>query len=166
MRYPVLIGLMGCGKSSIGRRLAASMGCKLIDLDEVIVTQEGITIPEIFAAYGEDHFRDLETAMLRDALNQQAIIATGGGIVIRPENRTMLQTHPAVIWLKASPKFLAARIDGDRNRPLIAGGDTFKRLKQLAKERYPHYEACANHIIPREKMKKRAIVSDILHWMH
>ncbi|MDX8413666.1 MAG: shikimate kinase, partial [Mariprofundales bacterium] len=91
MRYPVLVGLMGCGKSSIGRRLAKAMACSLIDLDDTIVAQAGCSIPEIFATHGEGYFRDLETAVLRDALKQPAVIATGGGIVLRKENRALLQ---------------------------------------------------------------------------
>ncbi len=161
MRYPVLIGLMGCGKSSIGRRLAAALGCGLVDLDDAIVQRAGMSIPELFAAFGEAHFRDLETAMLEEALNQEAIIATGGGVVLRERNRALLKGHPPVIWLKASPEFLANRIDGDRNRPLIAGGDTLERLRQLAAERYPLYEACADHVIARDSMKKKQVVAAI-----
>ena len=161
MRYPVLIGLMGCGKSSIGRRLAAALGCGLVDLDDAIVQRAGMSIPELFAAFGEAHFRDLETAMLEEALNQKAIIATGGGVVLRERNRALLKGHPPVIWLKASPEFLANRIDGDRNRPLIAGGDTLERLRQLAAERYPLYAACADHVIARDSMKKKQVVAAI-----
>jgi len=162
MHRPILIGLMGCGKSSIGRRLAEAMDCGLIDVDDAIVAQAGLSIPNIFAAHGEDYFRDLETAILRDALKQPAIIATGGGIVLRAENRALLQAHPPVIWLKASPKFLAARIDGDSNRPLIAEGETLKRLRQLAKKRYPLYKQCADHVVARGTMKKKKVVASIL----
>jgi len=162
MGYPVLVGLMGCGKSSIGRRLAQAMACPLIDLDDAIVAQAGCSIPEIFSAHGEGYFRDLETVALRNALKQPAIIATGGGIVLRKENRALLQAHSPVVWLKASPKFLAGRIEGDSNRPLIAGGDTLTMLKQLAKERYPLYKVCANHVVARGKMKKCAVVESIL----
>jgi len=162
MRYPLLIGLMGCGKSSVGRRLAAELRCQLIDLDSAIVAQAGCSIPQIFAAHGEAYFRDLESAALRDALKKPAVIATGGGIVMREENRALLQAHPLVIWLKASPKFLAGRIDGDSNRPLIAGGNTLKRLEDLAAVRHPLYRACADHVVARGKMKKRAVVASIL----
>ncbi|MDX8414403.1 MAG: shikimate kinase, partial [Mariprofundales bacterium] len=117
---------------------------------------------EIFATHGEGYFRDLETAVLRDALKQPAVIATGGGIVLRKENRALLQAHTPVIWLKASPKFLAGRIAGDSNRPLIAGGDPLPMLKRLAKERYPLYKVCANHVVARGKMKKCGVVKSIL----
>ncbi|MDX8405313.1 MAG: shikimate kinase, partial [Mariprofundus sp.] len=117
---PILVGLMGSGKSSIGRRLAAYMDLPLIDLDDYIVEQAGRSIPEIFERNGEPAFRQMETNALRDVIDKHAVIATGGGIVECEENRLILKAHPPVIWLKASPEFLADRIDGDSNRPLIA----------------------------------------------
>jgi shikimate kinase len=162
---PVLIGLMGCGKSSIGRRLAKRLDIPLIDLDEYIVDKAGKTIPEIFAEQGEEAFRDLESTALRDVLGQSAVIATGGGAVMREENRALLKSHPPVIWLKASPEFLAKRIDGDSNRPLIAEGETLKKLQMLAEVRYPIYEACADYIVPRGKMKKRKVLKSILKFL-
>ena len=162
---PVLMGLMGSGKSSIGRRLAARLGLPLIDLDDYIVEQAGCAIPEIFARDGEAVFRQMETDALRAVIGQHAVIATGGGVVMSACNREILSRHFPVIWLKASPKFLAKRIDGDANRPLIAGGDTLKTLKQLAKVRYPLYESCADFTLPRGKMKKREALDAILAFL-
>jgi len=162
---PVLIGLMGSGKSSIGRRLAKVLKLKLIDLDDAIVQQAGMSIPEIFTARGEEGFRDMETAALRAALGKKAVIASGGGIVMREENRALLKGHPPVIWLKASPEFLAERIDGDSNRPLIAGGDTLVRLQQLAETRYPLYEQCADFTLPRGDMNKKESLTAILKFL-
>jgi len=162
---PILVGLMGSGKSSIGRRLAAQLDLPLIDLDDYIVAQAGCSIPEIFARDGEAAFRQMETDALREVMRQHAVIATGGGAVMSASNREMLSRHFPVIWLKASPKFLANRIDGDANRPLIAGGDTLKTLKQLAKTRYPLYESCADFTLPRGKMKKREALDAILAFL-
>ncbi|MDX8405829.1 MAG: shikimate kinase [Mariprofundus sp.] len=162
---PVLIGLMGSGKSSIGRRLAAALKTELIDLDDYIVQQAGMTIPEIFATQGEDAFRDMETTALRSVLGKKAVIASGGGIVMRKENRKLLKGHPPVIWLKASPEFLAERIDGDSNRPLIADGDTLARLQALAAMRYPLYQKCADFTLPRGDMKKKEALASILNFL-
>jgi len=169
---PVLVGLMGSGKSSIGRRLAKYLNVELIDLDHYIVEKDGRSIPEIFAQEGEPFFRRLENICLREVLGKPAVIATGGGVVLSEENRLLLRAHPPVIWLKASPHFLARRIHGDSNRPLIAGdetlADTLKRIESLADERYPLYEACADFTLPRGDMKKpealNAIMVFLTHW--
>lgn len=166
---PVLVGLMGSGKSSIGRRLAKRLDIPLIDLDDYIVARAGKSIPEIFAEQGEAAFRDMETEALRDVLGSLsahgAVVATGGGVVMREENRKLLKAHPPVIWLKASPEFLAGRIEGDSNRPLIAEGETLKKLQALAEVRYPLYEACADYIVPRGEMKKRKVLKAILRFL-
>ncbi len=162
---PILVGLMGSGKSSIGRRLAAHLELPLIDLDDYIVEQAGRSIPKIFAQDGEERFRQIESSALREIIGQHAVIATGGGIVMREENRRLLQAHPPVIWLKASPEFLAERIDGDTNRPLIAAGNTLNRLQELAAVRYPLYQQCADFILPRGDMKKPEALQAILDFL-
>jgi len=162
---PILIGLMGSGKSSIGRRLAKHFGISLIDLDDCIVEKAGRSIPEIFTEQGEEGFRDLESEALREVLGKPAVIATGGGAILREENRALLKRYPPVIWLKASPEFLAKRIDGDSNRPLIAAGETLKKLQQQAEIRYPLYEQCADFVLPRGDMKKREALQSILQFL-
>jgi len=162
---PILVGLMGSGKSSIGRRLAAHLRLPLIDLDDYIVEIAGRSIPDIFEQDGETVFRHMETNALRAVIDKQAVIATGGGIVMAEENRQLLTTHPPIIWLKASPEFLANRIDGDSNRPLIAAGDTLKKLQDLAAIRYPLYEQCADFILPRGDMKKTEALQAIIAFL-
>lgn len=162
---PILIGLMGSGKSSIGRRLAAQLKLPLIDLDEYIVRKAGLSIPEIFAESGEAGFRRMETEALGETIRRHAVIATGGGIVMREENRRLLRDNPPVIWLQARPEFLAARIAGDSNRPLVAAGDTLNRLKELARIRDPLYRQCADFCLPRDSMKKREAVTVIMRFL-
>ena len=162
---PILVGLMGSGKSSIGRRLAARLDLPLIDLDDYIVAKAGRSIPEIFKQDGEAVFRQMETDALAEVVGKPAVIATGGGAVLSETNRRMFKEHPPVIWLKATPEFLAKRIDGDCNRPLIAGGDTLSRLRELAEIRYPLYEACADFSLPRCDMKKDEAMKAILRFL-
>jgi len=162
---PVLIGLMGVGKSSIGRRLAAFLQIPLIDLDDYIVEQAGCSIPEIFARDGEAAFRTMETAALREVIARRAVLATGGGVVMAEENRLLLQQQPPVVWLQASPEYLAQRIGGDPNRPLLAEGDALKKLQELAALRYPLYSACADLTVPREFMKKSEVLLLILRFL-
>ena len=165
MTRPILIGLMGSGKSSIGRRLAVRLDLPLIDLDEYIVAKAGLTIPEIFSRSGEAEFRRLESEALAEVIHQPAIIATGGGIVMSEENRRLLKENPPVIWLEACPEFLAGRIDGDTNRPLVAAGDTLNRLRELARVRDPLYRECADLCLPRDNMKKWEAVEYILRFL-
>jgi len=156
---------MGSGKSSIGRRLAAHLNLPLIDLDHAIVTKSRLSIPEIFAQQGEAEFRKLETETLREAIAQHAVIATGGGVVLSKENRTLLKQNAPVIWLKASPEFLANRIEGDTNRPLIASGNTLEKLRKLSDVRNPLYEECADFTLPRDEMEKQQAMEVIVRFM-
>jgi len=157
---------MGSGKSSIGRRLAAHLNLPLIDLDDTIVAQSGLSIPEIFAQQGETEFRNLETKALQKAIAQHAVIATGGGVVLSKDNRSLLkESHAPVVWLKSFPEFLANRIGGDTNRPLIASGDTLKKLQELSVIRNPLYEECADFILPRDEMDKQQAMEMIARFL-
>jgi shikimate kinase len=162
---PVLVGLMGSGKSSLGRRIAKKLNLQLIDLDDYIVDKAGCSIPEIFSKYGEAGFRAMETEALREMIGKRAVIATGGGIVMSEENRVLLKNNPPVIWLKASPEFLAGRIDGDSNRPLVAVGNTLNKLKELAEIRNPLYQECADFCLPRDNMKKKEALEAIIQFL-
>jgi len=165
LSHPVLIGLMGCGKSSIGRRLSRKLKMPLVDLDDVIVEEAGTSIPDIFAQDGENHFRDLESGALANHIGRRVILASGGGVVLRKINRKLLKSHPPVIWLKASPEFIAGRIAGDPNRPLLANQDALIRLTELAAERYPLYLECADLVIERESMDKDEITEHIIKYL-
>ena len=162
----ILIGLMGSGKSSIGRRLAARLELPMIDLDDYIVEKAGLSIPEIFSRFGEAEFRRMESEALAEVIGKPAIIATGGGIVMAEENRRLLKENPPVIWLEACPEFLAGRIDGDSNRPLVAAGDTLNRLKELALVRDPLYRECADLCLARDSMKKWQAVDAIVCFLN
>ena len=132
----VLVGMPGCGKTTQGRRIAAETGRRFVDLDEEIERRYG-PIPEIFAARGEQAFRDMESEIVREFGRESGcVIATGGGAVLRAENRTALRQNGVVAWLKRP----AEQLDR-QGRPLSTG---MERLKQMEKERLPLYRECAD----------------------
>ena len=158
MRKPVLlIGMMGCGKSTVGRLLAERMRLPLIDLDEEIARAAGKTIPEIFAQEGEAGFRARETAALERALaREDGVIATGGGIVTRAENIRMMREKGVVVWLCRPLEDMIADVRQD-TRPNLAG-DKEERMRTLYAQRAHLYEAAAhlqfdNRMPPREAAK-------------
>ncbi len=139
MKNITLIGMPGCGKSTIGRRLAAITGREFIDLDDYITNKAGCPIPQIFAEKGEGYFRDLETACLAEiSKGSGAVLSMGGGTPIRPENRRMIRQNSTVVWLKRDPSLLPK--DG---RPLSQAND----LAKMYETRKPFYEATADYAI-------------------
>ncbi len=116
----ILIGFMGAGKSSIGRKLAVKQKKKFLDTDEAIATTAGMSIRTIFTQEGEEKFRNRETDILKSLLrHQDMVMATGGGIILRKENRTLLHQLGTVIWLTAEPDILFERAIRSRRRPLL-----------------------------------------------
>lgn len=144
----VLIGMMGSGKSTVGRLIAERTGMQFIDVDEVIENRADKPIAELFDELGEAGFREKETEALRETLAAtHAIIATGGGAVTRAENRRLLRQLGIVFWLDAPAEVLLDRIGDDESRPMLRGGDALKRLEQLLSERREAYaEASDIHL--------------------
>lgn len=143
-----LIGMMGSGKTATGKVLAALTGYRFTDLDDVIETREGRTIRAIFETRGEPFFRDLETASLNEASQQdRQIVSTGGGVVLRPENRERMKSGGSVVFLETSLPVLIKRLKGTSDRPLLRTPDWTRRLEELVKERLPLYREAASHTI-------------------
>ena len=137
----VLVGLMGAGKSTIGRRLAAALGINFIDSDNEIVEAAGCSIADIFETYGEVIFRDLEQrVLLRLIGGEPCIIATGGGAFINPVIRSAIAEKAISVWLKADLNTLLERVSRRDTRPLLKTGDKGTILSKLMEERYPIYE--------------------------
>ena len=114
----VLVGMMGAGKSSVGACLRRRTGLGLLDTDEIVATNFGMSIPEIFAEHGEKKFREAETeALCNVRTEEQTIIITGGGIVLRKENVGILKSQGVIVWLDADEKTLFARASREQNRP-------------------------------------------------
>lgn len=149
----VIVGLPGVGKSTVGRRVAKRMGWKFVDLDALIEERAGMTIREIFATRGEDHFRNLETETLRTCLNghEPAILATGGGVVVAETNREMLKSARAVVWMTATIEDLEKRLQprtrsSKGHRPLL-DGDLSENLRRLNTERELLYSESATVVV-------------------
>lgn len=142
----LLIGLMGSGKTTVGRIVAQMIGFQFVDTDAMIVEAAGKTIPEIFAAEGEAGFRMRESAALRSLLGKRGcVIATGGGIITQPRNLPVLRHLGYIVWLDADPERLARRTALNTNRPLLAGEEDPKaKLERLLAERKPLYKSLAD----------------------
>ena len=139
-RSVVLIGLMGAGKTAVGRRLANRLDLPFIDADTEIEVAAGASISEIFAEHGEAYFRQGERKVIARLLeNGPQVLATGGGAYMNPDTRANIKAHGLSVWLKADIKVLMKRVGRRDNRPLLAAGDPEKVMKKLMEERYPIY---------------------------
>jgi shikimate kinase len=141
MRSVVLVGMMGAGKSTIGRRLAARLGLRFLDADgEIELAHAGMTIPEIFAAHGEPYFRDGETRVIARLLEGgPAILATGGGAFMCQETRNRIREKAVSIWLKADVDVIMKRVKRRADRPLLQTADPEATVGRLMREREPVY---------------------------
>ncbi len=140
----VLIGFMGSGKSSIGRRVATRLGFQFLDTDALLVEREGREIAEIFEQDGESRFRDLETSVLGSlGVRDRCVISTGGGVILREENRALLRELGLVVWLTASDDVIYERVSRTDKRPLLRTADPRATVTQLFAARRPLYEAAA-----------------------
>lgn len=132
-----LCGFMGCGKSHVGRQLAAVSGKRFVDLDRVIVEREGMSIPDIFAQFGEPHFRSLEAKYIRE-LSDSYIVATGGGALINDNTAEFARQSGLSVYINASFETCYERIKGDSNRPLVVS-NTPGQLRELYNKRAEIY---------------------------
>ena len=136
----VLVGLMGAGKSTVGKRLANALGVDFVDSDNEIAEAAGCSISEIFETYGETMFRDLEKRVLTRLLSSPpCVIATGGGAFINEDIRTEIKSRTLSIWLRADLDVLVERVSRRDTRPLLKTGDKREILQRLMDERYPIY---------------------------
>jgi shikimate kinase len=141
----VLIGFMGCGKSTAGRRLAALTGHRFVDTDELASSRAGRGIPEIFAKDGEEAFRRIESEVIEGLVGVAGIVlSTGGGAVLRPENRGALKKIGPVIWIDSDPEILFERAMRSGRRPLLQTENPRASFDSLLEQRRPVYEAAAD----------------------
>jgi len=160
-----LIGMMFSGKSTVGPLLSEKLGWRFLDLDKAIEEHSQLTIADLFQTRGEEDFRKLETESLKQSCtNPDLVIATGGGIVLSEENRTLMRESGTVVFLHADLETLIWRAEqsGNSNRPLMNGGDPRSRLTHLFHQRLPFYEKTAHYIVKTGKKSPSKVVNEII----
>jgi shikimate kinase len=157
----ILVGMMGSGKTTIGRALAKHLGKTFVDSDEEIQRRTGVTIPHIFDVEGEAGFRQRETAAIRELVGRDdMVLATGGGAILAEQNREMLSRNGIVVYLKTNVHDLWQRTRHDRNRPLLQTGDPRAKLAELFEQRDPLYRQAADIFV---QSGKQSVQSLMLH---
>jgi shikimate kinase len=165
-RSVVLVGMMGSGKSSIGRRLAARLAIPFVDADSEIEQAAGMTIPEIFEQHGEPYFRAGEARVIARLLDHgPQVLATGGGAFMNGDTRMAIRQKAVSIWLKAELDVLMKRIKRRTERPLLKNGDPAATLTALIAERYPVYAEADLTVLSRD-VPHESIVDEIVAALH
>ena len=142
-----LVGLMGSGKSAVGRRLAKQLGLTFADSDQLVTKMAGVSITDIFDLAGEAKFRDMEFRAIQNQLQQPPhVLATGGGSFCEPKTASLIRENAIVIWLQASPETLIKRIGDTTSRPLLQSGSPLEILQQLQTSRAPFYSKAHIHL--------------------
>ncbi|MDI9468835.1 MAG: shikimate kinase [Bacillota bacterium] len=162
-----LIGFMATGKSSVGQNLAASLGIPFRDLDREIVAAAGMSIPEIFRSQGEAAFRSIETELLRRFAtgSDTLLLATGGGVPLRAENRKLLRAGFVVIELTAEPGTVQRRAGDARDRPLLEGRNSSEVIRHLMAERRPAYEEARHFSFAVDGLRIDEICIGLRSWL-
>jgi shikimate kinase len=163
----LLIGFRGTGKTAVARIVAEQLGWNSIDADEVLEHRAGKTIAQIFADDGEPAFRDLESTVLADlAALDSHVISLGGGVVLRPENRSLIKSAGTVIWLTGSPETCLDRINADTTtaarRPNLTASGGLQEIRTLLTQREPLYRECANLAISTDAKSTSAVATEVL----
>jgi shikimate kinase len=160
----VLIGFMGAGKSSVGRTLARMTGLPRFDTDEIVAARFGLTVSEIFETKGEEKFRQTETDALRELAGERgAIITTGGGILLRPENADLVRQLGTVVHLEANEETLFRRINRRTTRPLLRTENPRATLTELLRLRLPLYRAAADLEVDTSLLTHEEVAKKILN---
>lgn len=166
----MLVGMMGSGKTTVGREVARRLGWRFVDLDEEIAGSSGRSIPELFADEGEAAFRRLEATCLARSLGDEegapAVVAAGGGVVGEAANRSLLREAATVVWLRAEPATLAGRVGDGEGRPLLAGagGEEGRRqvLAGVAAARAPAYAEVADVVVDVDGLSADEVADRVL----
>lgn len=158
-----LIGFMGAGKSTIARTLQRELGFPLVEMDERIVQEQGMSINDIFAQYGEAHFREIESQLVVDLGKQEpSIVSCGGGVVVRPENTQNMKKSGRIVLLKASPETIFERVKNSTDRPILNGHMNVEYIAELMEKRRVLYEEAADITIQTDGKTREQICEEII----
>jgi shikimate kinase len=158
-----LVGFMGAGKSTVGRELAAKLGKTFVETDLLVEEKAGMLVSEVFAQHGEQSFRDLESAVVRDVSRlRDCVIACGGGVVLREENVAALRVSAVMVYLETSPQCVLERL-GPRSavRPLLSGVEREQRVVELMAEREPIYIASADIVVSTDGLRVDQVTRNV-----
>ena len=162
MKNIVLIGFMGSGKSTVGQELASRLDLDFVDSDQLLVEKAGQQIPEIFAEYGEAHFRRLEKEVVAELAEEEGlVIATGGGVVLASDNVERLRKQGSLVLLQAEPEVILDRVK-DSDRPLLDVADPLAEIKKLLSARESYYQAAADYVIDTSQLEVEEVVEKIV----
>lgn len=164
MKPIVLIGMMGSGKTTVGKQLATQLQSSWVDTDQYIENLENQSISKLFQLKGESYFRECETKALQQTLKKYEIISTGGGMILKSENRELLKKDAFVIYLETQLSTLVSRLDTS-NRPLLQQDDLTTKLSSLIKQRQALYQECADVIIQTDQLSVDDIVKQIISYI-
>lgn len=164
----ILIGFMGCGKTSVGGKLSRALHCRFLDTDQLLEEEFGCTVREFFAKEGEGEFRRRETGLITGLLGklEGTVLSTGGGLPLSEENAGILKKLGTVFWLRASEETTVSRLSGDTGRPLLLQGDFEETVHRLLAERTPLYKAAADYILETDGKSFYEIIKEIENAVH
>lgn len=158
-----LIGFMGCGKSTNARRLSKMTGAEQLEMDERIAANQGMSIADIFASYGEGYFRDLETDLLRSLKEMEPmVVSCGGGAVLREENVALMKACGKIVLLTAKPEEIYERVKNSKERPVLNGNMNVEYITELMEKRRLNYENAADVVVSTDMKNVREICEEIL----
>lgn len=162
-----LVGLMGAGKTTVGRQLARRLGRAFFDSDHEIEARTGVRIPTIFEIEGEDGFRRREAQTIAElTAESNVVLATGGGVILNPENRRRLHSTGWVVYLNVPPLLLYERTKHDRNRPLLRVADPLAKLEELHAARDPLYREAAHLVVDGSRLVANGVVQYLIREFH
>jgi shikimate kinase len=158
-----LIGFMGAGKSTIARELQKRLNMNLVEMDARLVEEQGMSINDIFAQYGEEHFRDIESQLILTIGDEgNTVVSCGGGVVLRPQNTEYMKKSGKVVYLKTSPETIFERVRYSTDRPILNGNMNVEYIAGLLEKRRPLYEGAADITVVTDNRSCEEISSEII----
>lgn len=162
----VLIGFMGTGKSTVSEYLSKKYGMDIVEMDRILAERENMSIPDIFEKYGEEYFRDKETALLIELQGRKnAVISCGGGAALRERNVSEMKKNGKVVLLTASPETIYERVKRSDDRPVLAGRKTPEGIRELMESRREKYEAAADIVIHTDNKTIPEVCEELMRYV-